>query len=124
MSLGALELASLFRKYTGQLADIDLNEADSKREYGQVKRDLGQQRTKNKRTLSNQMATQGLSNSGISLTENTDLEKAYNQASADADAQQKANLTRLAKMRLSAKGDYDEGVALSKMTQLLNKTGM
>lgn len=121
MSIGALELSSLFRKYTGNLADIDLDEANAKRSYNRTKRDLNTSRLKNKKSLSNRMSYQGLANSGVSLEENTDLEKAYTTAGADADAQNQANLSTLAKKRLDAKGDYDENVALSKMTSLLQK---
>jgi hypothetical protein len=121
MSIGALELSSLFRKYTGTLADIDLDSHDATRSYNNTKRDLGKSRLENKKTLSNKMAGQGLANSGISLEENVNLEKAYTTAGADADAQHQANLSRLAKQRLDAKGDYNEGTALSKMTSLLQK---
>lgn len=123
MSIGALELSSLFRKYSGTLADIDLQEADAKRQYNRSKRDLSESRRLNKRKLSNNMAYQGLANSGISLEENTELEKAYTNAGADADAQNQANLSQFAKKRLDAKADYNEGTALSKMSTLLQKQG-
>ena len=121
MSIGALELSSLFRKYTGTLADIDLSQGDAQRNYDNTRRDLSESRLKNKTSLSNKMAGQGLAQSGISLKENVDLENAYTTAGADADAQHQANLTKLAKQRLDAKGDYDEGVALSQLTSLLQK---
>lgn len=123
MSIGALELSALFRKYSGTLADIDLQENQDKYNYEKTKRDLNISRKDNKSTLDNRMATQGIANSGIALKENVDLNKAYQNAGADANAQNQANLSRLAKKRLDAKGNYDEGVALSKMTSLLNKQG-
>lgn len=121
MSIGALELASLFRKYTGTLADIDLSQNQAKQAYGSTKRDLGLSQSKNRKVLSEKMAGQGLANSGISLKENVDLNTAYANAGADADAQNNANLAVLAKKRLDAKAQYDEGTALSKMTSLLQK---
>jgi len=121
MSIGALELASLFRKYTGTLADIDLEQNKSKQSFGSAKRDLNLSRSKNRKILSEKMAGQGLANSGISLKENVDLNTAYDNAGADADAQQANNLATLAKKRLDAKAQYDEGVALSQMTSLLRK---
>ena len=121
MSLGALELASLFRKYTGTLADIDLEEAKAKQTYGSAKRDLDLSRSRNRKTLSEKMAGQGLANSGISLKENIDLNTMYDNARHDLDANNQNNLSTLAKKRLDAKSNYDEGVALSKMTDLLRK---
>lgn len=119
--LGALELASLFRKYTNQLADIDLQESETNRLSKQAARDRRISRDESKVGLRDRMASQGLTHSGIALKEQVDLEKAYERAGADAEAQKRANLSRLAKQRLQAKSAYDEGVALSKMTSLLNK---
>jgi len=121
MSIGALELASLFRKYTGTLADIDLEQNKAGQSYNAAKRDLGLSKSKNRKVLSEKMAGQGLANSGVSAKENVDLNVAYDNAGADADAQQAANLAVLAKKRLDAKANYDEGTALSKMTSLLQK---
>ena len=121
MSIGALELASLFRKYQGTLADIDLEQNKSGLSYNSAKRDLGLSKSKNRKILSEKMAGQGLANSGIAAKENVDLNVAYDNAGADANAQQQANLATLAKKRLDAKANYDEGTALSKMTSLLNK---
>lgn len=124
MSIGALELASLFRKYTGTLADIDLQEAQNTRLYNQTTRDLRDSKKENVRKTTNNMATQGLTHSGTNLKAKVDLNKAYEKAGADASAQNKANLSTLAKKRLDAKGDYDEGVALSKMSSILQKQGV
>jgi hypothetical protein len=121
VSIGALELASLFRKYTGTLADIDLEQNRAKAVYGSTKRDLDLSHSKNRKVLSEKMSGQGLGNSGISLKENVDLNTAYANAGADVDAQNNANLAVLAKKRLDAKAQYDEGTALSKMTSLLQK---
>ncbi len=121
MSLGALELQSLFRKYQGELADIDLSEAENNRAYNRTQRDLRENRRVNRKGISDSAASQGLSHSGIHLENLTDLEKAYDRAGSDAQAQQQANLARLQKQRLDSKARYDEGVALSKMTSLLEK---
>ena len=121
MTIGALELQSLFRKYQGTLADVDLEQGKADLSYKSTKRDLGLSRGKNRKVLSEKMSGQGLGNSGISAKQNVDLNVAYDNAGADADAQNANNLATLAKKRLDAKSEYDEGTALSKMTSLLRK---
>lgn len=123
MSLGALQLQSLFRKYQGELADIDLNAADSKRNYDRTKRDLRESRRLGTRNLADSMAGRGMAHSGVHLERRADMERQFTNANADADAQRRADLNRIAKARLKAKGDYDEGVALSKLTSMLDKIG-
>ena len=121
MSLGALELQSLFRKYQGDLADIDLSEHNSNRMYGQTKRDLSRNRMEGRAKIADNAASRGLSHSGLHLKQQTDLEKAYERSGADADAQQKANLANIARQRINSEASYNEGVALSKMQSLLQK---
>jgi len=117
----SLELNSLFRKYAGTLADIDSSEADTRRAYNASKRDLRIDRDKNKKSLSNKLAGQGLANSGIGLEENVKLNQAYTNANVDSDGAFQAQLSNLARKRLQAKAIHDESVALSNMTQLLNQ---
>ena len=65
-----------------------------------------------------------MAHSGVHLENRTNLERDYTNANADADAQRRADLNRIAKARLKATGDYNEGVALSKLTSLLDKQAM
>ena len=116
----SLELNSLFRKYAGTLADIDDLEHKQNREYAATTRDLKTARRENQTGLANKMSGQGLGNSGISLNENVKLNKAYDNANADAAGQQNANMATLARKRLEAQAIHNEGVALSQMTSLLN----
>lgn len=124
MSIGALELQSLYRKYMGDLADIDLAENRSTQQYQSTKRDLAENRKLKTRRLADEAAARNMSNSGIFLRDRSDLERAYDRAGADADAQQQANLSQFARNRLNAKAVHDEGVALSKLTSLLEKQRM
>lgn len=117
----SLQLNSLFRKYAGTLADIDYQENNAKRNHGVFERDMRIQRLQDKKSLSNKLSGQGIANSGIGLSENVKLNKAYTNAGADANAQHQAQLSQLARKRLEAKAVHDESVALHNMTQLLNQ---
>jgi len=123
MSLGAIQLNSLFRKYTGQLSDISMAEADQTRNYQSQIRDLDTSQRVGQKKLSERKATQGMANSGTALEERTNLDKSFIDARSDLQGNYNSNLAKLAKQRLDAKADYDENVALVNLTELLKKGG-
>lgn len=114
----SLEINSMFRKYAGTLADIDLAENQATQSANTVKREKEVKHKAGKKSLSENMAGKGLAHSGISLGENVKMQKAFDSSNADADAALQTVLTNIAKKRLSAQQEWDQYNAASKLAQL------
>lgn len=114
----SLLVNSLFRKYAGTLANLDLQESQAKQQAGQADIARRDEHKQGLTDLSEAMATRGLAHSGISLGENVKMRKAFDKANADADAALQTVLTNIAKQRLAAKEEYDANSAADKLAQL------
>lgn len=114
----SLQLNALFRQISNDMIDLDQTEADQKRGREVMRRQMGDQRKTDLRSLAARMASQGLSHSGINLENNVDLNKAYDQAGIEADAQLQNNLATIARKRLNAQTSLNEARLLDQVSAL------
>lgn len=107
----SLELNALFRKYATTLANLDSQEfqANQAAETGRVARDRKLQSSE--KNLSDVMANKGMTHSGVNLSENVNLKRAYGEESARADQEQARLLTEIAKKRLEAESEFQAAKA-------------
>lgn len=102
----SLELNALFRKYATTLANLDSQEfqANQAAETGRIARDRKLQSSE--KNLSDAMASKGMTHSGVNLSENVNLKRAYGEESARADQEHSRLLTEIAKKRLEAESEF------------------
>ena len=121
--MSGLEVAALFRKYAGEMANLDTQQNDAQQAYSANVKTLGEGRKRDLRTLQDNFAGKGLTHSGINLQENVNLNKTYDEGQARADQEQKRLMTELARKRLLAQEDYDLARARDSFSPLTEAIG-
>lgn len=100
-------LAQLYQKLAASLADYDYAEQQKRRDYESQLYGIGQDRTSSIRSNQVNMADRGLTQSGIALQGNVDLNNAYDTKQMGAAGQYSADLSSIARKRLADEAAYN-----------------
>lgn len=114
----SLELNAMFRKLAGTLANLDLQENQARQGANRQRMEREDSNKDSQKKLSETMSGRGLAHSGISLGQNVKLQKAFQNTEADADQALQTVLTNVAKNRLAAQSEFDQGSAATALSRL------
>jgi len=115
----SLSLNALFRKYATTQANLDSQEFQTNQAAETNRKSRTETLAKDEKNLSDIMATKGMTHSGVNLSANTSLKKAYGENSGRADQEQARMLTEIAKKRLDAESDFQSAKAYDPIRQLV-----
>ena len=118
----SLALNALFRKYSTVLANLDSQEFQTNQAADTKRVESDRNLARGEKKLSDAMASKGMTHSGVNLSENVNLKKAYGEDRARADQEQARMLTEIAKKRIDAESEYQTGRAYDPIQQLLEAT--
>lgn len=121
--MNSLVLNQLFRKYQQEMGGFLQQEEGVQQNYTRATQQLGRGRLRDLGKLREQFASRGLTNSGLNLEANVNLETEYGEREADLETRRNQDLAAIARNRLRSESEYNVNRAMHEQ-QLIQQQNM